>query len=44
MDSEALNMTTKVLGYGRFPFVEHDAAKADSSLLEAMKDPGARVR
>src|SRR5215212_3848722 len=36
MDAASLNLTTKVLGYGRFLFLELDASRVDSSLLDAM--------
>ena len=36
MDAAALNLTTKVLGYGRFLFVQLDASRVDSALLGAL--------
>lgn len=41
MDPAALNLTTKVLGYGRFLFVDIDGRYIDSSLLKAMENAGA---
>ena len=37
MDAASLNLTTKVLGYGRFLFVELDASRVDSSLLDGLE-------
>ncbi len=37
MDPSALNLTTKVLGYGRFLFVELDASRVDSTLPAALE-------
>jgi len=37
MDAAILNLTTQVLGYGRFLFLHLDPARVDSSLLEAMR-------
>jgi hypothetical protein len=36
MDAASLNLTTKVLGYGRFLFIELDASRVDASLLQEM--------
>lgn len=37
MDAASLNLTTKVLGYGRFLFIHLDRARVDAPLLEAME-------
>lgn len=37
MDAAILNLTTQVLGYGRFLFLRLDPARVDASLLDAME-------
>ena len=43
MDPAQLNLTTKVLGFGRFLFVELDGRSMDSSLLKAIEEAGAQL-
>lgn len=41
MDAAALNLTTQILGYGRFLFLHLEPARADSILERAIEDLGA---
>ena len=43
MDPAALNLTTKVLGFGRFLFVEFETRRVDSSLLQALEHAAAEL-
>ena len=41
MDAATLNLTTKVLGYGRFLFLQLNRSDADSTLLRAIEHAAA---
>lgn len=43
MDAAALNLTTQILGYGRFLFLQLDPRRVDSGLLREIEELGAEL-